>query len=163
MRILTVLYFLAMFALVMFVYAPGIVLGQAPSALDRAKEEGEINKVLDEFMTSFNRTDATAHQRTYHFPHYRLASGRMTVLEKPGAESEAKLTELFKGLQAAGWDHSEWKRRRIVHLSESKAHIDTEFARYRKDGSLIGKYESLYVLTKENGHWGVKMRSSFAE
>ncbi len=149
--------------IVMFVLLPGIVLAQHQPAFDRTREEGEIMKVLDEFMTSFNRTDATAHLRTYQFPHYRLASGRMTVLEQPGAESETKWKELIKSLQAAGWDHSEWKRRRIVHLSESKAHIDTEFARYRKDGSLIGKYESLYILTKENGHWGVKMRSSFAE
>jgi hypothetical protein len=149
--------------IVMLVLTPGIVFGQQPAVLDRTKEEAEITKVLDDFMTSFNQADPASHLRTYHFPHYRLASGRMAVLEKPGAESEAKLNEQFKTLQAAGWNHSEWKRRRIVHLSESKAHIDTEFARYRKDGSLIGKYESLYVLTKEHGHWGVKLRSSFAE
>lgn len=149
--------------IVMFVLLPSVVLAQHQSAFDRTKEEGEIIKVLDDFMTSFNRIDATAHLKTYHFPHYRLASGRMTVLEKPSAESEAKVMEQIKALQAAGWDHSAWTRRRIVHLSESKVHIDTEFARYGKVGSLIGKYESLYILTKENGHWGVKMRSSFAE
>jgi len=149
--------------LVMLLLLPGLAFGQQPAALDRAKEEAEIMKVLDDFMASFNQVDAAAHLRTYHFPHYRLAGGRMAVLEKAGAESEAKQTEQFKGLRAAGWDHSEWKHRRVVHLSDTKAHIDTEFARYRKDGSLIGKYESIYVLTKENGHWGVKLRSSFAE
>ena len=27
---------------------------------------------------------------------------------------------------------------------------------------LGGTYDSLYILTKENGRWGVKLRSSFA-
>jgi hypothetical protein len=40
--------------------------------------------------------------------------------------------------------------------------VDTLFLRYRADGSLIGSFESLYVLTKEQGRWGVKLRSSFA-
>ena len=149
--------------ILVLVLAPGIAPAQDRTAFDRAKEEGEIMKALDDFMTTFNRADAAAHLQTCHFPHYRLASGRMTVIEKPGAEAEAKSNELFKSLKAAGWDHSAWQRRRVIHLSDSKAHVDTEFARYRKDGSLIGKYESLYVLTKENGRWGVKLRSSFAE
>ena len=33
---------------------------------------------------------------------------------------------------------------------------------YRKDGSIIGSFESLYVVTKEQGRWGVKLRSSMA-
>ena len=149
--------------LVMLLLLPGIAFGQEPAPFDRAKEEAEITKVLDDFMASFNRIDAAAHLRTYHFPHYRLASERMSVLDQQNAESEARWTERIKGLQAAGWDHSQWTRRRIVHMSPSKAHVDTEFARYRKDGSLIGKYESLYVVAKENGRWGVKLRSSYAE
>jgi hypothetical protein len=28
------------------------------------------------------------------------------------------------------------------------------FIRYRKDGFVIGSFDSLYVVTKEQGHWG---------
>jgi len=41
-------------------------------------------------------------------------------------------------------------------------HVDTKFTRCRADGSVISSYESLYILTKEEGRWGVKLRSSFA-
>jgi hypothetical protein len=34
--------------------------------------------------------------------------------------------------------------------------------RYAKDGSVIGGFDSVYVVTLEDGHWGVKIRSSFA-
>jgi len=42
-------------------------------------------------------------------------------------------------------------------------HVDTKFSRYREDGSLIGSFDSLYIVTKEDGRWGVKLRSSFAQ
>jgi hypothetical protein len=67
----------------------------------------------------------------------------------------------YNALRESGWDHSAWTRRRIVHISDAKAHVDTEFTRYRKDGSAIGNFESLYIVTKEGGKWGIKLRSSF--
>ncbi len=50
----------------------------------------------------------------------------------------------------------------MSHAGENKGHFDTRFARYRADGSLIGHFDSIYVVTLEDGHWGVKARSSFA-
>ena len=115
-------------------------------------------KILDEYMDGWNKQDLAAWERTFHFPHYRLASGRMTVLEAPGQQDAKRLWQAIDG-----WHHSKWDRRRIIHQSPEKIHVDTKFTRYRKDGSVIGAYESLYILTKENGRWGVKLRSSFAQ
>lgn len=119
----------------------------------------EVLKVLDDYMNTFNAKDAKAWQNTYHFPHFRLASGTMSVLEKYG-DLDATV---FDKLKKAGWDHSKWDHRNVVQGSSTKVHVDTRFSRYRIDGSLIGTYESLYVLTLENGKWGVKLRSSYAE
>jgi hypothetical protein len=60
------------------------------------------------------------------------------------------------------WHHSAWERRALIHAGADKVHIDTRFTRYRADGSVIGAFDSIYVVTCENGHWGVKARSSFA-
>jgi len=46
-------------------------------------------------------------------------------------------------------------------MSDSKVHVDTEFTRHPKDGTVIASIESLYIVTKEAGRWGIKMRSSF--
>jgi len=83
----------------------------------------------------------------------------MSVLDRPGQQDPARVWASAGG----DWHHSGWDRRRIIHASEDKMHVDTEFTRYRANGSKIGSYESLYILTKENGRWGVKMRSSFAQ
>ncbi|EHQ24990.1 hypothetical protein [Mucilaginibacter paludis] len=120
----------------------------------------EVYKVLDQYLTAFNAKDLNAWERTYQFPHYRLASGKISVLEKTGLRDPKKV---FGELQQQGWDHSKWDHRNIIQASGDKVHVDTEFSRYRKDGSLIGHYESLYILTKENGRWGIKFRSSYAD
>ena len=62
----------------------------------------------------------------------------------------------------AEWDHSAWERREVIHAGPDKVHIDTRFTRYRKDGTVIGGFDSVYVGTLQDGHWGVKIRASFA-
>lgn len=121
--------------------------------------EAEAMKVLDDYMTAWNRKDLAAWERTFHFPHYRLAGGKMTVLEGPGLQDAAKVW----ASAGADWHHSKWERRKVINASSDKVHIDTKFTRYRADGSVIGSFESLYILTKENGRWGVKLRSSYAQ
>ena len=120
--------------------------------------ESEVMRLLDDYMSSWNRKDLAAWERTFHFPHYRLASGNMTVLERPGLQDATRVW----GSAGSDWHHSRWDRRRIIHSSPDKVHVDTQFTRCRVDGSVIGSFESLYILTKEDGRWGVKMRSSFA-
>ena len=33
----------------------------------------------------------------------------------------------------------------------------------REDGSLLGAFETIYIVTLQNGHWGIQARSSFAD
>jgi hypothetical protein len=134
---------------------------QSPAAAPAdtaAGVEAAVMRVLDDYMTAFNRMDMAAWESTFQFPHYRLVSAQMKVLDHAGLQ---KAEDVRKAL-GAGWHHSAWGRRKIIHWSADKAHVDTLFVRYRADGSVMGSFESLYVLTKEQGRWGVKLRSSFA-
>lgn len=124
------------------------------------EDQVQINAVLDAYLNTFNAKDLKGWEGTYHFPHYRLASGKMSVLEKAGLRDSASV---FGPLIKAGWDYSKWDHRNVIQASENKVHVDTKFTRYRKDGSVVASYESLYVLTREAGRWAVKLRSSFAE
>jgi hypothetical protein len=112
---------------------------------------------LDAFLAAFNARDVKAFEATFNFPSIRLASNTLAIIEpgyhKPGMFEQGALKD---------WDHSAWERREIIHAGEDKVHIDTRFTRYRADGSVIGGFDSIYVVTRENGHWGVKARSSFA-
>ncbi len=114
-------------------------------------------KCLDDFMAAFNARDPEAHVKTFNFPTVRFASGKMVILNKEDFGPHRYQTESLKE-----WDHSKWERRNVIHADTDKVHFDTRFTRYRKDGSVIGGYDSIYIVTKEDGHWGIKARSSFA-
>jgi hypothetical protein len=113
--------------------------------------------VLDAFMEAFNARDIPSWEKTFNFPSVRLASNRLVILNA----GDMKPERLTSG-PLAEWDHSAWARREVIHAGPDKVHIDTRFVRYRKDGSVIGAFDSIYVITLEDGHWGVKIRSSYA-
>ena len=114
-------------------------------------------KCLDDFMTAFNARDIAAWQQTFNFPSVRLASNTLAIIDK-----DYHQPDMFGRGALAEWDHSAWERRAVIHTGADKVHIDTRFVRYRADGSVIGGFDSIYVVTCEDGHWGVKARSSFA-
>jgi len=113
--------------------------------------------VTDKFMTSFNTKDAEQWATTFNFPSVRLASGKTVVLN-----SAADLENAFANLAATGWDHSAWAARRVVQCETTKAHLLTTFVRYRKDGSELSRFDSLYIVELRNGKWDITGRSSFA-
>lgn len=42
-------------------------------------------------------------------------------------------------------------------------HLDMQFTRYRADNSAIGRFRSLWIVTRQEGRWAVAARSSFAD
>jgi len=114
-------------------------------------------RVLDDFMSAFNARDIAAWQSTFNFPSVRLASNTLVIID-----ADYHQPDMFGRGALAEWDHSAWARRAVIHAGDDKVHIDTRFVRYRADGSVIGGFDSIYVVTCEDGHWGVKARSSFA-
>lgn len=114
---------------------------------------------LDRFMIAFNDQAIKAWAATLHYPHVRFASSRVMIYDSATAFEDRSV---FPALQAAGWHHSLWTRRTITLSSDTKVHIDTEFERRNGANETIGRYRSLYIVTKKDGHWGIQARSSLA-
>jgi hypothetical protein len=140
---------------------------KASAAASPARDE-QVMAVLDQYMDALNDLDLERHIATYHFPHFRFASGELTQWKTP-VEAMPILArprnEWRTGIRAAldaSWHRSQWTRREIVQGDDSKVHVVTTFVRLREDGSTIATYESLYVVTFEKERWGIKGRSSFA-
>ena len=150
-------------------YTAGLAIALlAGPASAEAAPEAQILAVLDRYMDAINDLDLERHFDTYHFPHFRFASGTLSVwetrneamplLDLPIAERRAQL----RGLLGENWQRSEWIRREIVQADATKVHVVTRFERLREAGSLISAHDSLYILTFENARWAIKGRSSFA-
>lgn len=122
-------------------------------------EENAV-KVAIAYMDSFNKRDGFGCDKLLNFPHIRLALQGLGIYKEPPMHT-SKLFDSF--IKIARWNHSCWDYRRVIHSCETKVHLDIQFSRYRSDGTKIGSYASLWVITNQEGHWGLKIRSSFAQ
>ncbi len=122
-----------------------------------AAEITAAQAVLDAFMAAFNARDIAGMEATFNFPSVRFASNTVSVIQRGDMKPDRFTTGAL-----AEWDHSEWARRDVIHAGADKVHFDTRFNRYRKDGSLISGFDSIYIVTCVDGHWGIQGRSSFA-
>ena len=113
---------------------------------------------LDRFMAALNAYDGDAMDDQMHFPHVRFAGGTLVVYPKAGNNP----MDLFERLRREDdWHHSIWNKRDVMQHSPTKVHMAVTYTRFRSDGSVIGHYDSLYVLAFKEGRWGVQLRSSF--
>ncbi len=131
-------------------------MNETKSALNPGAVSAALG-VLDGYMTALHAGDADALARTLHFPHYRLAGTHMQVWQGP----EDYLRD-FRARAGADWHHSSWDFRHPIAASADKVHVDLQFTRYRMDGSVLGRYRSLWVVSCIGGRWAAQLRSSFA-
>jgi len=118
-------------------------------------------QALDGFMTAFNAEDADAiRTRWFHFPHVRFHSGRITVMAT--AADYHSLVWQRTG-QSREWVRTAWDYRDVIDAGPEKVHFRVQFTRYRADGTPIGSYRSLYIVTRLDGRWAIQGRSSWAE
>ena len=116
-------------------------------------------KVMDAYIDGLNRSDEPAVNDACNFPHVRLAGGKVVVWPNHG---DYKLGD-FVARAGDGWHHSTWDERTPIHNGREKVHLKVKFSRWREDGSLLGAFETIYIVTLQNGHWGIQARSSFAD
>ena len=138
------------------------VLSISAAAQNSAEEEAAVAGAMgamDAFMLGFNSRDPQAWAASLNYPHVRFASGTVTVWD---SAEEFSQTLAFESLPASGWDHSHWLTRDVVLVSSAKVHIATVFQRFNSDNEVLFTYESLYIVTKVDGHWGTQARSSLA-
>jgi hypothetical protein len=135
------------------VKAPPVTPRHARFAAEIAAAQGR----LDAFMVAFNARDLAAYEASFNFPHVRFASSTVTIIN-PGYHKP----EMFERGSLADWHHSAWDRRDVIHAGADKVHIDTRFTRYRQDGTVLAGFDSIYIVTRLDGRWGIQGRSSFA-
>jgi hypothetical protein len=149
-------------ALVTFLSGPALAQQQADSSPENAEAIAAAMKCLDDFMAAWNAHDEKAFEETLNYPHIRLNGANALRMISRGDLTEENFETMQTSPSLTGWHHSAWEKREVVAAGPDKVHIQTRFVRYRADDSVLSSFDSLYVVTKENGHWGIQIRSSFA-
>lgn len=113
-------------------------------------------RCLDEYLAAWDARDAIALAASLNTPALMLGRGRGVAITDPAEQAGAMLEQMV----ATGWHHSTWLRREMLHCDEDKVHFDVRFCRYREDGSILGTFAGVYIVTRNHQHWGVQMVSA---
>ena len=49
-----------------------------------------------------------------------------------------------------------------IQVSENAVNVALVFSRYDADDRKLSTFNTLYLVTLDDGHWGIRARSSFA-
>ena len=63
--------------------------------------------------------------------------------------------------QREGWHHSELDLAEPVQVWDTKAHFKVTYSRFKADGTKYLTEEALWIVTTDNGHWGVQCMSIY--
>ncbi len=127
---------------------------------ERAESEAAALKVVRDYMDAFNSRDPKACAATLNYPHVRIASGSLRVWET--AEEYARWMDFDQFIRETGWHHSNLDSVRAIQISTKGVNVALVFTRYDAKGKKIATYKTLYLVTNQDGRWGVRARSSFA-
>ena len=122
----------------------------ADAAVDAAKA----------YMSAFNDRNEGAWADTLNYPHLRLASEVKTWPTRQAYVDEFDFDAFAKRY---GWSRSEWESVEAVQVAADGVNVALRATRRDAEGKALSTFDTFYLVTRENGHWGVRARSSFAE
>ena len=120
--------------------------------------EAEARKTAEQFVEGFNTRNPQMVRDAMHFPQVRFAGGRVFVVETV----EAWQTPFERMEQAEGWHHSTLDSMQAFHVTEDKVHPGVVFTRCHADGTSYATHNSLWIIIRKDGRWGIQGRSSYA-
>ena len=122
--------------------------------------EAAARATMNEFLSAFNARDEVRWADTLLFPHVRIASNGLSVVEDK--KSFVANTDLEQFAVDNDWDFSEWDSIETIHAGPDKVHFKVVFSRFNPQGERYVTFDSLYILQKIDNRWGIRARSSFA-
>jgi len=124
---------------------------------DTLEAVAKAKGVMEAHLAALNAEDEAALAATLHFPHYRLSGNKLKTWEGP----ESYLAD-FHARAGDEWHHTEWTKLEVITADPGKVHLDVAFTRYRADNTVLGVFQSIWVIAEIDGVWAAQLRSSFA-
>jgi ketosteroid isomerase-like protein len=141
--------------------------GSIGGAQVRDSEVGDATAVtaarraLDNFITQWNTADDANLRRAMHFPFVTVPGGGALVIDTEPVDFSAGFDQMRA---SQGWSRSsfDFDSYTAVTSSPDKVHAEIGFSRFGVDGAAYMQSRVFYIVTKQDGRWGVKLRTSAA-
>lgn len=130
-------------------------IADAVRAVERERVVWHAVRALDRYQERWNTRTPIAWARSLHFPHVRPSARNFTVTHS--AEEYVQGVN-FERTLATGWHRSQWDELRVLQVGENKAHVAGQYTRYTLEGDQIFSAIVTYIVTEQDGHWGIQSR-----
>ena len=115
---------------------------------------------VERYLAAFNARDEEAMTAALHFPHVRVGIGRATVWESAADYMEGFDFDAFA--ERRGWVRSEADSMAAVQVGARGVNVAVGITRYGAGGAKIHSFDTVYLVTEENGHWGIRAGAGIA-
>ena len=115
----------------------------------------EARRALDRYLEGWNSQEPARWAASLHFPHIRPGPGAFELTSSP---EEYAAGVSFERTRSTGWHHSEWTEVRVLQISPDKVHVAGAWRRFQADGTPMVGSLITYVVTEQDGRWGVQSR-----
>ena len=127
---------------------------------DNISFTNRAKSVASAFIRAFNDQDHDKLAETLNYPHIRLAKGYFhTISTKEDFITLSQNSQ--EALKKEGWDHTVVESMEAVHEGDDKVHLAIKNHRIDKSGEIYNSFETLWIVTLNDGHWGIQFRSSY--
>jgi hypothetical protein len=138
---------------------PLILLGTAMCMVAQDTDK-TARSVMEPFFVAWNKADNVELRKSMNFPFVTLGRNGAAQI----AMKAEDFTQDFDALRRnENWASSTLDAIDVTPGSTAdKIHIMVTYSRYLKDGKRYMTGRTFYVLTRQNGHWGMQLRSPMA-
>ena len=123
-----------------------------------AGAEAAAERALQTFITQWNTADNANLRGAINFPFVTVPGGGALLLDRRAEDFSQDFEQMRSG---QGWSRSsfDFDSYTVVKSSPDKVHAEIGFSRYRADGTTYMTSRVFYILTKQDDHWGVQVRT----
>ena len=146
-RVNTIQHFLGALALL-------VLLSTTANAQPNQESEMEARAALERFLEAWNTADNSAIQKTVNYPHITHAPVGLIVAKAP----RQFITD-FEEMKQQGWSRSTFDKITPRQSSDHKVNFEVEYSRLNAAGEVISSGYVFYVVTNDEGHWGMQYRA----
>jgi hypothetical protein len=123
-------------------------------------QSDNAKQVASNFIGSFNDQDHAKLADTLNYPQIRLAMRKFYTTESAEEFIQHSQKAEIKCI-AEGWDHTVIESMDSVPEGDDKVHLAIRNHRINKAGVIYNSFETLWIATLINEHWGIQFRSSY--
>ena len=131
-----------------------VLLSTTVNAQPAQESEMEARAALDRFLEAWNLADNNIIRKTVNYPYITHAPFGMVIANEP-----EQFNTDFDGLKKQGWARSTFDKITPGQSSDQKVNFEVEYSRLNAAGEMISRGYMFYVVTNNEGHWGMQYRA----